>query len=298
MTGPFPIQSYDIVQRTMRDIKSKLKAKMSYFLLKKPLPYIVLGKSRSLLNLARKEMQKLLHKNHSLKIKKNQFCLHEFNPSGTKKALVVHGWMSESTHMMMHIKFLVEQGYQVFAIDFPAHGKSKGSFLTWRDAIHCLLHTQDVFGAFDVIVGHSYGGGMVVNASGVAELFDEFEKRLIAKKYILLSSSLDISVPIRLFSKLARLNEKEKALFKEMIIEDADIEIEKMSGKYLLSNHPIDAEFLVIHGDKDYVVKPEVSRNFSQLGEHVTLIEKKDLGHMDMLFDESLLEDIKDFLED
>lgn len=279
-----------------KELLSIGKANLSFFLMKKPLPYVILGESRKLIIKAKNEFNNLLYKTHQFKYKKNQVLVYEFNPKGNKKAFVVHGWMSESIHMMMHIKFLCEQGYQVFAIDLPSHGKSKGQIISWKDAIKTILKSQEIFGPFDLALGHSFGGGMIINATGVSYFSEEFKGVFKAKKYVLLSSALSIDVPIRIFSRLGKLKDNEKQIFKEIIIEDAKIDFDEMNGLNIQSKYPQDAQFLLIHGTKDFVVKIEESRHFDQLGENVSLIEKEGLGHVDMLYDEAILDDLKPFV--
>ncbi len=43
-----------------------------------------------------------------------------------KRVLIMHGWESRATQMQALAKPLVEQGYEVIAIDAPRHGLSKG----------------------------------------------------------------------------------------------------------------------------------------------------------------------------
>lgn len=272
------------------------KANLSFFLMKKPLPYTIWGKSRRLIKKAKVEFNKLLYKTHQFKLNNKNVVVYEFNSSAQKKAVVVHGWMSESLHMMMHIKFLCEQGYKVYAIDLPAHGKSKGQIVTWKDAINTILRTQQIFGPFDLALGHSFGGGMIMNATGVSYLSDEFSDVFKAKKYILLASALSINVPIRIFSKLGRLNNKEKEMFKDLIVQDARINFEEMNALNIQTKYPQDASFLLIHGKKDFVVKIEESKNFNQLGNNVKLIEKDDMNHIDILYNDEILKDIAEFI--
>lgn len=78
--------------------------------------------------------------------------------TGSKKALLVHGWASHSFRWKSYIKTLTENDFTVFALDAPAHGNSTGKIMN-------LVMYERVLSAFfekhsdlDTIIGHSIGG--------------------------------------------------------------------------------------------------------------------------------------------
>ncbi len=81
------------------------------------------------------------------------------------------------------------------------------------------------------------------------------------------------------------------------MVEDAQIEYEQMCALYLESTYPTDTKYLAIHGDKDRVVYPEESRHFAKLNDKVHYIEKAGMNHVDVIYDDSILSDISDFIK-
>jgi pimeloyl-ACP methyl ester carboxylesterase len=191
---------------------------------------------------------------------------------------------------------LVDLGYKVYAIDFPGHGQSKGFKCSWKDAVEAILITQRLKGKFDIVLGHSFGGGMLVNASALSHLTTEFEDFLDAKKYVLLASALSANVPIRIFSQLTGLGKSGKVPLQEKIVIDANIDFDKMSARFLQTNYPTDSKFLLIHGTKDKIVKIHESRDFAKMGEKVKLIELDNIGHLNIIYSDKIIDIINENL--
>ena len=77
-------------------------------------------------------------------------------------ALLVHGWESHSGRWRKMVPILLKAGYQVIAVDAPAHGRSDGSRFTmveYAAIIRYLLHKN---APVDLIIGHSVGATSVV----------------------------------------------------------------------------------------------------------------------------------------
>lgn len=265
--------------------------------MKKPLPILLVGQTRQRFKSFKKDFDQLKKYSKGHKHERKNFTVHIFGEAGRPKALVAHGWMSSTVFMMNHIKHLVNEGYEVYSVDFPSHGFSKGFIFTWRDAIHILLKTQDLYGPMDIALGHSFGGGMIVNAIHLKNVSKEFTSQLKVNKAILLASALSANVPLKLFSKIVRLNQREQDLLKEKMVSDAEIEYEQMSALYLESTYPTKTKYLAIHGDQDKVVCPEESQNFAELSDRVHYIEKAGMNHVDVLYDQPILSNISDFIK-
>jgi pimeloyl-ACP methyl ester carboxylesterase len=279
------------------NLLNKLKVNTSLFFMKKPLPYPLIGKEGKKAKEAIKAFKSLNYLERIHVLNGKTYKVFTFNADKEKKALVIHGWMSASAFMVMQITNFIDQGYKVIAVDFPGHGEAKRNFfLTWRDAVNVILDTQKHYGPFDVALGHSFGGGMLINATGLQNISSEFTSQLKCPKFILLASALSINVPVRLFSKTTRLNNEEITMFREKISKDASLRFEYMSGKYLETNYPTDSRFLLIHGDKDGVVKIEESIEFSTIGNRAQLIAKRGMGHLEIIHSEEVIQDINDFI--
>ncbi|MCC6461181.1 MAG: alpha/beta fold hydrolase [Saprospiraceae bacterium] len=87
---------------------------------------------------------------------------------GFRGPLVVlaHGWESHAGRWRKIAPALVEAGYQVLAVDAPAHGRSDGRHFTmikYADVLRTLLQR---FGPADSIIAHSVGGASAIWAMG------------------------------------------------------------------------------------------------------------------------------------
>ena len=56
--------------------------------------------------------------------------------------MVVHGWMSKSIYMVKIIDQLLQNNYDVIAVDLPGHGRSPGFSLNWSDSVDIILDLQ------------------------------------------------------------------------------------------------------------------------------------------------------------
>lgn len=89
------------------------------------------------------------------------------------KALLVHGWNSDVTAIVVVAQALLEQGYEVLGIDLPAHGQSTGRELTMLTAVESIAACSAHEDGFDLIVGHSFGGAAVLLACSELLLKDK-----------------------------------------------------------------------------------------------------------------------------
>lgn len=221
-----------------------------------------------------------------------------FTPTRAKgRAFVLHGWLSRAEHMTNIIKGLYDQGFEVVAIDLPAHGRSPGYRVTWRDTVNILLDVQKRYGKFDLALGHSYGGGMLLTSTGISNIYpEEFPQNFEVPKMVLLGSPTKVKTPIGRLSKVTALTEEEVRHFYNRIIKNDDVTPDHLDGLYLQQNFPTDTEFLCIHSNNDLVIPFSDAEYFKQLGNRVTLLKKDGLGHLRLLNDQSVIEDICDFL--
>ena len=77
---------------------------------------------------------------------------------GARTVVLAHGWNGRASQFAVLVRELVAEGCRVVAFDAPAHGSSEGRrtyLVDWLDVFTAL---QDRHGAFDAMVGHSFGG--------------------------------------------------------------------------------------------------------------------------------------------
>ncbi len=125
--------------------------------------------------------------------------IHRFKPTHSEKAkkvLITHGWLSRAAYMVRLIRALHKEGYDVYAIDFPAHGEAKGLQLPWTDAIAIIRHILNEHGPFYGAVGHSFGGSMLLNTLNLAGQREEWRLNNSLQTAVLISSPIQMRSPV------------------------------------------------------------------------------------------------------
>jgi pimeloyl-ACP methyl ester carboxylesterase len=83
---------------------------------------------------------------------------YRFNYPSEKKLLITHGYESSILKFDKYIRPFIKKGYEVLAVDAPAHGESTGKLinaLLYKDLIHYL---EKEYGPIKNYMGHSMGG--------------------------------------------------------------------------------------------------------------------------------------------
>ncbi len=78
------------------------------------------------------------------------------------RVLLVHGWESHSGRWIPMAERLLAAGAQVTAFDGPAQGRSGGRRTPFNEYVTAALDFEAAHGPFDAYVGHSLGGGVVI----------------------------------------------------------------------------------------------------------------------------------------
>lgn len=225
--------------------------------------------------------------------------LHRFSPlnnPNAKKILITHGWISRAAYMVRLIKFLHEQGYDVYALDFPAHGDAKGLQLTWTDATVIIKDTLNTHGPFYGVIGHSFGGSMILNSLNLASQLPEFQLEHNPDRAILIASPTRMSTPINSIARRFKLSGNAYLYLRHLIQEQTDIDLNLIQVSQLVAHNP-KTPFLCIHGDKDETVAPNESMYFCKSYKNAQLSLLDDADHVSVLFDNRVEQLVYDFLE-
>jgi len=105
--------------------------------------------------------------------------------------LLVHGWESHAGRWRKVAPALVQAGYQVLALDAPAHGRSDGWHFTMIKYAEVLRTLLSRFGPIHTVVGHSVGGAASIWAMGQVDDALRPEKAVILGSFSKLQSIMD-----------------------------------------------------------------------------------------------------------
>ena len=213
---------------------------------------------------------------------------HVFDPGNpgeqVRTAIVVHGWHSRAEHMAKVIAALMRKGLRVVAIDLPGHGQSAGRRLTMAHAVEAVHAAEARFGAFEAIVGHSFGGAVAVNAAvgSIAGIAPVKTKRLV-----LISAPSSMPFYFDQTCEWLGVGPRSKAVGVEQVKRIAGHPFSEYVGARQLAAHPIPT--LVIHAPDDKEVSASQAYDYDTAGDHVRLSWAPGLGHRRILADANVL---------
>lgn len=203
----------------------------------------------------------------------------------SKIALLVHGWESRATQMAPLVPDLQALGYQVIALDMPAHGHSSGSTTNVYAFAQTLLQAQRLLGPFDTVIGHSMGAA----ASGVAHSLG-----LQMSKLILISGPSSIESVLNRFAGFIGLGRRARKHFLDVIGETVGVPPKALDVATGLQAS--NASILVIHDEDDLEVPLSESRRLAQALPHARLVVTQGLGHRKILRSDLVRDEILNHL--
>lgn len=83
---------------------------------------------------------------------------------GSRRVLLAHGWGGDAAQMTAFVEPLLAQGFEVVAIDLPAHGASEGKLSSVVHFQKTMLQLNKELGPFHAVVAHSLGAAAAVYA--------------------------------------------------------------------------------------------------------------------------------------
>ncbi|MGQ3887876.1 alpha/beta hydrolase [Legionella sp. CNM-1927-20] len=217
----------------------------------------------------------------------------ENNPA-SKKVLITHGWMSRAAYMARLIHALHKQGYDVYALDFPAHGEAKGLQLTWIDAVNTLKTVINHLGPFYGVIGHSFGGSMLLNTLNLACQLPEWQLESLPERAVLIASPTNMRTPVSRHARRFKLNGKSYLRLREVIRQNSKTNITHLNFRNFInrSTTPI----LCIHGTEDNSIPPQESIEFCRHYPYASLALLAKLDHINVLIDERVEHMVMNFL--
>lgn len=213
---------------------------------------------------------------------------YRWNKGAGKKVLVLHGFQSASKNFDHFIQLLINKGYEVMAIDAPAHGESGGDRILLPMYVKTIETAYDEFGPIESFVAHSFGGLAITHFLEKIEHSENYKVALIAP-------ATETSSAIDLFFAMLNLKDSFRKEFEDIIVEKGG----KHSSEYSIARavKTIKAKILWIHDAEDDItpysdVVPVINANH----DHIKFITTKGLGHRKIYHDEKVVKAVIDFL--
>ncbi|MBB5573641.1 MULTISPECIES: alpha/beta hydrolase [Rhizobium] len=208
-----------------------------------------------------------------------------------KRFLVVHGWGSSSEYMSELAVFLANTGAEVISLDLPGHGRSPGRFLNVRLAVSAIAAAAERFGAFDAMIGHSFGGASIALAAagflpGIAPV--------LPGRLVLIGAPSAMGWLFTDFGGMMKLDAAAQAAL--------EAEVGRVTGRPLgdyaagRSVHDLGRPVLIIHAEDDKEVSADHARAYATAGDHVRLFWANGFGHRRIVSAAPVLAAIGEFL--
>ncbi|TAU89185.1 alpha/beta hydrolase [Rhizobium leguminosarum] len=209
-----------------------------------------------------------------------------------RRYLVTHGWGSSAVYMADLIAVLAATGAEVVALDFPGHGRSGGRFLHMGLAVETIAAAQTRFGAFDAVIGHSFGGAaLMVSAVGLLPGVAP----VTAERLALIGAPSEMAWLFTDFGRMIGLRPAAQAALENQVprvagrrLEDFDV-----GGAAGGIGRPV----LVIHAEDDKEVSSLHARRYGAAGKGVRLLWANGFGHRRIIGAAPVLAAIAAFLE-
>jgi pimeloyl-ACP methyl ester carboxylesterase len=225
--------------------------------------------------------------------------LHRFAPTNNlqaKKVLIAHGWISRAAYMVRLIRTLHLQGYDVYALDFPAHGESKGIRLPWTDAVFILKEIINQHGPFYGVIGHSFGGSMLLNTINLSGQLPEWKLDNMPERAVLIASPTHMRSPVNSLARRFKLSSHGYLHLRQLIKQQAVINLDLVRLRHFIAQTPV-TPFLCIHGEQDRTIDPEESISFCKLYQNAHLSLLPNADHVSVLIDERVEQLVSNFLK-
>ncbi len=189
---------------------------------------------------------------------------------GKKETIVLaHGWESNSFRWKSLVLKLNAEGYNVVALDAPAHGYSSGKKFNAILYAECIYLIAKKFKA-DVIVGHSVGG------MATAFFQNKYQMESI-KKLVLLGAPSNFVGVFGRYVHMMGYNKRVAKAMDKLILEQFDYMPEHFNAAKF--SEGLTAEGLIIHDKRDKIIPYTDAEDFKTFYKNSKLITTEGLGH-------------------
>ena len=214
---------------------------------------------------------------------------YQWNPGGSKKALLLHGFGSAANNFHHFVNPLIAKGYEVLAFDGPAHGTSEGKTVNAVIYSDMIVQVLDRYGPVDSFIAHSFGGIALCLALEKVKLPN-------MPKIVFIAPATETSTAVEhAFNMLKLTDEKVKKQFHDIIFDLSGRPTEWFSMKRSLKNFK--ARILWIHDEDDDITPLRDALKVKEENHaHIQFIVTKGLGHRKIYSDTAIKNKVIDFL--
>lgn len=207
------------------------------------------------------------------------------------RVLLVHGWTGRAMVMGAFVTPLLEAGFDVVALDLPAHGDSDGKILNLALGAKAVQAVADRLGGFDAVITHSFGGPVTLLAvEGGAPL----HKPMPVQRFVLIAAPNSLGEITRWFGSKIGLGEGSQRAMEGEVLRIAGRPIDVFRCDTFAAQ--IAKPMLVIHDEDDGELPIANAEAIVAVAPTATLLRTRKLGHRKIIFAPSVVKAAVDFL--
>ncbi|WP_256597223.1 alpha/beta hydrolase [Legionella hackeliae] len=198
--------------------------------------------------------------------------------------LLVHGWDGRGSQLGFFVEPLVSAGFQVIAIDGPAHGDSPGKRTNLGEFSRTLLAIQQELGEFYGIIAHSFGCPVSMLA---------VDRGFAVDKLVLIASPCNLQGIFDHFTAFMKLSSASRHHFQSYIEKEAALKVNDVNLNEIICR--IQKPILIVHDKQDTEVSYKEALKLTETLDAYESFFTEGLGHRRILKSEQVLNKIVDF---
>lgn len=219
-----------------------------------------------------KKQKKFLEDAKDVCIKEDNTSIQTYRwKSSGPTVLLLHGWESNTFRWGKFIPRLQKEGYNIIAMDAPAHGNSSGNILHIPFYTSCVQKVIDTYNP-TFVIGHSFGGMTLLY-----NLYKFAQKNKKITKVVTLGSPSELSDFMRQYKVILGLNTRMMKLLENYFITTFGFTFADFSSSKFVKH--ITTKGLLIHDELDAIAPYWSSEQVHANWKNSTLITTKGLGH-------------------
>lgn len=214
---------------------------------------------------------------------------YRWNRPSEKRLLILHGFESTCKNFDKYISKSIRMGYEVYAFDAPAHGKSEGKRILLPNYVEMIGLIEQTFGKMNAYLAHSFGGLAITH---YLENIPQNEEH----KLVLIAPATETQTAIDVFFAFMQLNKNIRKEFDQLIFERSGVWPSHYSIKRALEN--ISCRILWIHDyDDDITPIKDMQSIVEKKYPNVEFMFTKGLGHRRIYRDNQVKKAVYQFLD-
>lgn len=212
--------------------------------------------------------------------------------ASASKVLLVHGWESRAGRLAKWVEPLRRSGFEVVALDLPAHGESDGRRTRPPEATVAVGAVAREAGPFYALVGHSFGAVCCAVAAAGEELTGQ--PPLPIEKLVLVAGSDRLSDVLRRYAGTVGLNGRVSRRLSDALAAASGRPVEAFSVAAGMASCPVPT--LVVHDRGDEEVPYSDGQAVASAAPAGVLVTTEGLGHHRIIRDSGVIERAVEFL--